>query len=971
MRKINLLALITLIYALNFTAGWAQSGPDPGENPNPELLQDEFLYELEGNTLKYWQVRGLSTILSGRNSYNSSTGNGIQIQATDAFSEFYQEINLTGKALQAGDVVEGQLHYYTDVESLPGESLRLAMQWINASGQVITEQSERSFIDNPTLFFSMPRTWSELRFRSTMPAGATKFRFAIKIAENATVRLDDFSLRKQDLPLTPFVSVLPQIRPALELEVGRSAVQTYRVMQSGLTRARTIELPEGVPFTLSRNEINTQDKVQELRITCTPTEAIKIPRGRASVSASINVDTSRDIRIPLRLFAIDPNNKPSMRIEPGTFETLVYEQGSTTAVTREIQLRFANMLDNVTISITPVGQGFTSSASSVSYFEKAYPSLGLNVGVNDTKIRISYRNAQATAGEVNAILTLSSPMADPVQYPIKVQVRSAQTGWEELFSREQTSNDTRYADLNEKGYIWLDKGLWRREGTAFVDSQDQNVTFYRGEDKFYYAGSFRNGGIYNEDFVNGIETIKVRADEFVGQDAQLAIEVSYDHGGTWHRPSPAQSVVAERELTFPIGTKQPTMFRLVRANAGSIDGGFSINRIQVIPAEASTRLVHESLIKIVDFASVQPQTSLRTLFNDGIHHAPLTTSSWRNISFSGNRPWVFFKQPASDSGTEEQEEVAKITLYNSTRQGDMPLTAHLISPLLSYTNATSKELTFRLYKQTETAGDRFMVYIAPIKTGKIDRLLQIPIEELSPNATLGERTWYDYLLKLDEYDLGDIQDFVVIFSLQSDYDGNETATTYLLDDFTWGQTDNPVIKLSRPFLAFFEQKAGIQSEALTATVTVTNPRDEVRLAMYASNNKVFTYTPSFLAPEGGEVQIKAKPERNIEYAGKLIFSTRGGANVELSVFSTPKTEMEILPVDAPSKANAYAYREGSELHIVAPELAKAVAYNTLGAELGRGETTDGKLTISLPTATAQAVLLHLTYQDGATQTIKL
>lgn len=212
---------------------------------------------------------------------------------------------------------------------------------------------------------------------------------------------------------------------------------------------------------------------------------------------------------------------------------------------------------------------------------------------------------------------------------------------------------------------------------------------------------------------------------------------------------------------------------------------------------------------------------------------------------------------------------------------------------------------------------------------------------------------------------------MVIFSLQSDYAGNETATTYLLDDFTWGQTDNPVIKLSRPFLAFFEQKAGIESEPLTASVSVTNPREEIRLALYANNSKVFSYTPTVLAPNGGDIQIKAKPERNTEYAGKLFFSTRGGANVELSVFSTPKTEMEVLPVNAPSKANAYAYRRGAELSIVAPELAKAIVYSAIGTELGRGEATNGELTLHLPSAVGQTLLLGLTYQDGTTQTIKL
>ncbi len=970
----NLFTYVLLLASVLTTAQSlrAQDGPDPGDNPNKELLQDEFLYEFSGNRPIKWTVVGDPELLSGRDTYNSNTGYGLRIIAVGDEGKLEQIITM-GDQGTAGDVFEGLLHYCVD-EGPSAGALRLEMQWLNASDNVITSETDKRFVDNTSLWFSMPRTWGTLRFRTKMPAGAVRFRFAIRTAAFSNVRLDDFSFRKQSPPLTPFISILPQVRPAHELEIGQTAEHKYIVQSYGLETDHEIKISDNVPFTANLTKIDRTEGSRELIVTCKPTVAGKFPRGTSTPSAlTINVDDKRTLSLPLRAYAIDPSNPPTMSIDPATFETLSYEQGSTIMISKELQLRFANMIDDVTIAIT-TGKGFSTNNTTVRYFEKAYPNLGINVGVNNSTVKVQYRNPQAPVGFVDATLTLTSPMAKTVTYPVRVQIKASAEGWIEKFSSRRKPTGERYADIEAQKYFIYDRGAWRTEGNTTIDDTDHYAIFYGGDDKLYFEGTFRDGGIFNEDFVAGISTINVTAGDAFSTAAQLAVEVSYDHGATWLRPAPAQKVTSGKKMTFAVNTHQPTSFRLVRTNAGGVDDAFIIKSVQVEAAPASGRIVLPTLLETLDFTGETPKAILSENFDGKLHHGALSVPGWRNYSFSGNRPWVAFKQTADDSKTGKMEDVAKVTLYNSTRQNEKELTAHLVSPLLSYTNATTKELTFRLYKQTQTEGDLFYVYVAPVKDGKVTQFLQLPLDLVTPGDAVSERTWFDYLIDLSLVpELVNVKDFVVVYSLQTPLDGNQTSTVYLIDDFSWGQTNNPKIEISKPFAAFYEQAAGIRSEEQHYTVTATNAREHIRTLIYSTNTKVFEYEPTVLPAQGGEVIVTAKPERNTEYAGRLYFTTRGGGHTILYLFSTPKTEQQVIEesVDDPAQPNAYAYRQGGTVVVNAPELQSVEAFSLTGERLARAEAT-GAPEVSLdiaPTVAHPVLVLH--YTNGRRQTIKL
>ncbi|MDO4691653.1 MAG: hypothetical protein Q4A64_02125 [Porphyromonadaceae bacterium] len=966
MKRFHACLSLIAVLVLSPLALKAQQGPDPGDNKNPELLKDEFLYQFNGDKPALWTVVGESSQLSGRDTYNSSTGHAVRIQ-TKGTTGFLEQIVDLSKEYKFGDEFEGLLHYSVEFGAPEEGALRLAMKWLDASGNELTEANEKKFINNEKLWFSHMRSWGTLRFRARLPQGAKRFRFAVEVNKQSNVRLDDFSFRKQDNP-TPFVSVLPQITRFIEVEVGKSLTQHYVVQSYNQKEPRKIELTEGIPFSANLKELNSGDSVVDLEITCKPTEAGKVPRGRQHSQASIDNGSGYTLNIPLQVYSIDPKNPPTAKVP--AIQPFTYTLGTSGIVNQEISLEFEHMIDDVTLAIEPAGKGFNISTTNIKYFEKAYPPL--KIGVNNTKIRIGFKNQ--TLGEVDAHLVISSPMFETQRIPLKGIVKQGEVGWKEKFSKRKfpAKSNTRYSDMEALGYYWFDKGIWTMFNNTIYEPDTQEIFFYGDGAELRYEGGFSDGLIYSEDFPNGIATVKVKAGSYAAPSAMLALEVSYDHGGAWHRIGDPKAVQEGKEVIYTINSHQPTTFRLVRTNGGEAEGVFIISEVSVEPSEAKSRLVHSSLVELVDFSKDKAQARLVETFDNELHHGALSIDGWRNLAFAGNCPWVSYQQRMEDSGTLNDEDVAKVTLYKATPQDGRELTAFLVSPLLNYQDAKTKELTFRLFKQTALEQDKFFVYVAPVKNGKIGEVLLLPIEHFTPGGKLSERVWYDYLLKLNEFDgLDALREFVVIFALQSPLGSNETSTVYLLDDFGWGREDNAVISVDKKVLPFYQ----LQAAPISLEVTTKNARESVRTMLISANNspQVFKLDKPTLPAAGGTLSVSidrqklaSKPR---DYGTRLFLSTRGGQNLEVLLFATPKTEQEVLPTEE-VKPDAYTYRRGNEVVVSAPGLLSVEAYDLSGQQLSVGRGPADELVLSVP-AQASRIVLRLIYTDGSKQTIKM
>lgn len=967
MKKIYRIALL----ALALLPSWAslRGQNDPGNNTgNPELIKNEFFHDLQGDKPANWTVVGKVTAYSARNAYHSSTGYAVGIETADAFGSLEQVVNVA--AFNAGDEFEGLLHYYVEDDSAEAGGVRLEMKWLNDAGQELTLPAERTLLNNKDLWFSRIKSWGTLRFRTTKPAGATKFRFAVQVNKQSNVRIDDVSFA-QETKKTAFVTILPQNVRAHYLEVGQTATNKFVVQTFHQNRALDVEVSNNTPFSVDKSSVASGTNHTELTVTCKPTEAGKVPRGRTTPSA---LTIGGGLNVPLSVYSIDPNNKPSLKVTPSPVDVFTYILGDAVRPSKELLLDFENMIDNVRLEIQPSGTGFTLNNTNITYFERAYPPL--QVGVNDTRVTVAFNGNGKPVGEVNAELVVTSPMFETMRIPLKGNVRPASDLWKETFkTKHPAPADPRFAKMQERGYQWFDQGLWQFwSGTIWDEDTDKEVFFYNEASTLVYTGKFGQGIIYNEDFPNGIASIRVKGGGYAGEGAALAIEVSHDHGGTWQRVGEPKRITEGKVIAFDINTHQPTLFRLVRTNSGGFENAFAISEVIVTPSEASARLVHQSLVELVDISTDKPLPLHAQDFDKQLHHGPLSLEGWRNISFAGNRPWVSFTQKAEDSGSGQAEEVAKVTLYNATAQSGRELTALLVSPLLDYTNAKTKELTFRLYRQTAIEADKFFIYLGVVKGGKIDELHQIPFKELAPNQEIKDRVWYDYLINLADYTLPGIDRFVVVYALQSPVGGNETSTTYLIDDFTWGREDNPVIRVDRPVIPFYQMSFAPEQ----LQVTTKNATDIVRTSLFGVGRTpmIFKVQPEALAPDGGTLSVaidtQKLKDRTKDHASLLFLSTRGGANVEVKLFATPKTEDEVkaLGVEAidTTAPDAYAYRSGSEVHIAATGLVSAAAYDLSGVLVGQAWGSDH---LSLPVSSRGHLLLVLQYADGKRQTLKL
>lgn len=973
MKKMFAALGLSLAWCMAIPSAYAQDGPDPGTNPNPELLKDEFLYNFTNGKPSDWRTEGEVSQLSGRDTYNASTAFAVRIQ-TQAQTGLLEQIVTLGAQYQPGDEFEGLLHYSTELGSAQEGALRLAMQWLDAGDRVLTSESERKFLDNATLWFSHMKSWGTLRFRTRMPNGAKKFRFAVVVNKQSNIRLDDFSLRKQTDP-TPFVSVLPQTTRFLEIPVGQSQVQHYVVQSYNQPKANTIELTPNIPFEANISQIDKGDQIVALDITCRPKQAGKVPRGNAISVASIPNGRGQNINIPLHVYSIDPKNPPRVSVKPSPVPNFTYTLGEPKAVSQDLALDFEQMIDDVTLSVEPAGSGFTINKTNVKYFEKAFPNANIAIGVNDTSVKVNFKGTKV--GTVEAALVIKSPMFETVRIPLKGVVRQDDTAWREKFTKQRfpTQNKARYQDMEKLGYYWFDKGVWTLYNQAMYDGDSKAIFFYDQGAELRFEGGFAEGLIYNEDFTDGIASIKVKIGDFASDQAKLAVEISHDHGGSWIRIG-EQKPKEGGTLTFVVNSHQPTTFRLVRTNPNGFDGAFIVGQIEVTPSKPEERIAPPTLMGLADFSADKPRALVSESFDDELHHSPLTLDGWRNFSFAGNRPWVSFQQLASDSGTGADEDVAKVTLYKATPQNDRDLAAFLVSPVLSYTQAKTKELTFRLFVQTALAEDLFHIYLAPINDkGKMEQTVKVALEDFTPGGKLATRTWYDYLLRLDQFEaLKTWENFVVIFALQSPLGGSETSTVYLLDDFSWGREDNPVIEVDKRVVPFFQFH--LNYDPINLKVTSRNARAEIRTMLLPAPNtpQIFRLDQPVLPAEGGTLGIsidrKKLASKPRDYGTHLYLSTRGGANVEVLLFATAKTEQELSVDDIDQAPNAYAYRQGGEVVVHAPDLLQVEVYNLSGQRLAQAQGPADELRLAVSEATSR-LLLVLSYTNGQKQSLKL
>lgn len=979
------------------------------ENPNPELLRNEFFYDVTGNVPNNWTVSGATSEVFNSGPVFRNSGYALRLRTADTPGYVEQIVNIEESQIAVGSDVEGLIHYSVDETSNEQGALRLMMQWLDEANNVITSEEDKKFVDNESLLFSKFKAWGTLYFRATRPANAKKFRFAIYVAPNSNVRLDDFSLKKPGSN-GGFMSVLPQELRTFHANVDASHSQKAFVQIRNFVNDGTVTMPLNQPFTADKTTFDNTNGTKEVIFTFTPTEPTKIPRGySAPPSVTIGLSGTATQKLQLKAMAIDPNNPPTITFEPVAFQPIKVAMGDV-PVTREVLVKVKNAIDKVDIKVEPAGKGFAISSSSLYYFTR--PTGNNKVGVNDTNIKITFTPKEV--GTIEGKLIFTTDMMEPVEYPISANVVETEN-IEEKFSKEKPVTDKRYPAWADGEYHFMDTGLWHwpKEKAAYGGAEDPTLSLARNGTALTYVGKFSPGMIYNQSFPNGIKQVTVHS-AYNGPKCKLGLDVSYDGGGTWTRVDTKVAVGAVI-TNFVIDSHKNTLFRIVLVNDEGVqpaDGFAIIEKVKVVANTEENRETVASERELANFSGRATNARLFTEFNDIPHHLNLAVDGWSNFSINANRSFVAFDEHESDVNSPLVESCAKVSLYNAKKyKADQPMTAVLISPMLSYTDAASKKLGFRLKRTIPTEGDKFSIYIVKLKNGIIENesdMLEVPYESMLPGEKMSDGFWYDYLLDLEKYEIPNIENFAVMFVLKSPNDPQNTTSSYFIDDFAWGRTDNPSLTVDKKELKFYNM-SNFESEGQKISVTTENAIAPIALKLFGNETSFLLYNKEMnsitaMPKEGGDLIVTVKTKATKDQNSILYMATRNGAPVYVTLFATAKskdadnnggdnggnnggnnggsnvdsdgydTGDDIIngktSVDEINKYDSYAYKTDNSIVVVSNDIKSVTVYDLNGVAVKQSIQGGDKVCIDNVNAKGTLVL-KIVYNNGNVKTLKV
>lgn len=832
------------------------SGSTIVEKESVELLTDEFFYDFANNKPISWQTSGTVTQLEESKCFNSSTGYGVGIKTDNNAGYLRQTIDLSAKdkEVEAGDEIECLIHYFTVSSQKADGPFRLALRWLDADGNEL-QSGERDLINNPSLYFGRKGAWGTLKFRTICPTGATKLEFGVEIASNSDVRLDDFSAtRLSSADKTPLVVILPQYL-TVNGEVGVSQ-QHNIVMQgmhlnaaenpsfSGTNAETTISLsPAQLPsngITKSTLTFNPQQKGANKIFTVSYEGADDENTGSLLLITNVKAAGTTP-----KVSLADGNTVREMSAEPSATDTQLLDFTAT------------DIISSVNLSIEqPAGGPFRINTAQF-YYSSSSDKL-LNHTVNVTF-------APKQAGTYDAVLHLATALADTLDIHLHgVSTAHDASAIVERFTAKQTM-DSRFTGEAWDGYNKFDRGYWKLDGTW---NSKNNITLNKG---ILY---------YDELIADGVSNVKV----YPTVTSQVAnVEYSIDGGGHWTTAAAANS-----NGIYSVGTHRPTLIRI----SNTTDADLEIDSVSIQPSNSGQRQTFDAIEDaMISNADAQPLSLLNEKFTGLRHTRILGLEGWQNLALLGARPFYAWQQKDAGQNVVENE-VAQISFYKYATEDNTEQESWLISPTLSYKNAASKTLTFRLRyaNAVENGSELFGFYVITEKAGK-PTAHYIDLNSLVPvGVTVDSEKWYDYSVDLSSADSLDIDDlFHVAFSFYSPVGGSATTLNFMIDDVTFGRTDLPVISIDNDYVVF-EAKQGQDATPQTVNITTTNATDDVTITFVPSSaDNYFSVSNTSLPSEGGPIAIGFHTDDATDHAAMLLIQTRSAAPVVIKLFAHVST----------------------------------------------------------------------------------
>lgn len=260
----------------------------------------------------------------------------------------------------------------------------------------------------------------------------------------------------------------------------------------------------------------------------------------------------------------------------------------------------------------------------------------------------------------------------------------------------------------------------------------------------------------------------------------------------------------------------------------------------------------------------KPLASYMQNFDGVTKNKPLSIEGWKNLTQVGNRAWWGYTW-ADGNGA------AKVTPYDSKMEETTPCVMTLVSPALDFKNTPNPVLTFKVMGTLMRDGMADQLEVCYIEKDGEGMYVQ-PINGLNiPASPDKNEEWVPYTIDLKGLDLADV--FFIGFRFNSSR-GAESTTSYYIDDFSWGQTNVPLI---RPNIreGSFKATAGKKATSPDIEIEGIALTSDIKISLYGAHKGFFTLSTTTLPAVGGKFNLDFLNTEPGEYAVEVDLNSEG------------------------------------------------------------------------------------------------
>lgn len=260
----------------------------------------------------------------------------------------------------------------------------------------------------------------------------------------------------------------------------------------------------------------------------------------------------------------------------------------------------------------------------------------------------------------------------------------------------------------------------------------------------------------------------------------------------------------------------------------------------------------------------KPLASYMQNFDGVTKNKPLSVDGWKNLAQVGNRAWWGYTWADGNSA-------AKVTPYDSKMEETTPCVMTLVSPALDFKNTPNPVLTFKVMGTLMRDGMADQLEVCYIEKDGEGMYVQ-PIDGLNiPASPDKNEEWVPYTIDLKGLDLADV--FFIGFRFHSNR-GTESTTSYYIDDFSWGQTNVPLI---RPNIreGSFKATAGKKATSPDIEIEGIALTSDIKISLYGAHKGFFTLSTTTLPAAGGKFNLDFLNTEPGEYAVEVDLNSEG------------------------------------------------------------------------------------------------